>query len=131
MGGSAEFRCVVNSNGAPVMTPVQITWLKDGRQLPTTGRNGDTLLLSSIGKEDKAMYQCVVRTLGGRPEGDTFQASAELQLGGEFADYEKIMTVVTFNFFIISITAINNDEKFFCARGKTARFKLFYNKKVN
>lgn len=79
MGGSTEFRCMVNSNGAPVMAPMQITWLKDGRQLPTTGRNGDTLLLSAVGRDDKGMYQCVVR----RPEGDTFQASAELQLGGE------------------------------------------------
>lgn len=79
MGGSTEFRCLVTSNGAQV-TAQQITWFKDGRQLPTAGRNGDTLLLSSVGREDKGMYQCVVR----RQEGDTFQASAELQLGGNF-----------------------------------------------
>jgi hypothetical protein len=78
MGGSTEFRCLVTSNGASIGTQ-QITWFKDGRQLPTSGRNGDTLLLSSVGREDKGMYQCVVR----RQEGDTFQASAELQLGGE------------------------------------------------
>jgi Immunoglobulin domain/Immunoglobulin I-set domain len=78
MGGSTEFRCLVTSNGAQISSQ-QITWFKDGRQLPTSGRNGDTLLLSSVGREDKGMYQCVVR----RPEGDTFQASAELQLGGE------------------------------------------------
>lgn len=84
MGGSTEFRCLVTSNGA-TMTSQQITWFKDGRQLPTSGRNGDTLLLSSVGREDKGMYQCVVR----RQEGDTFQASAELQLGG-------IKTLVTF-----------------------------------
>lgn len=77
MGGSTEFRCLVTSNGASVSTQ-QISWFKDGRQLPTSGRNGDTLLLSSVGREDKGMYQCVVR----RQEGDTFQASAELQLGG-------------------------------------------------
>lgn len=77
MGGSTEFRCLVTSNGAPVGAQ-QITWFKDGRQLPTAGRNGDTLLLSSVGREDKGMYQCMVR----RQEGDTFQASAELQLGG-------------------------------------------------
>ncbi|CRL00266.1 CLUMA_CG013539, isoform A [Clunio marinus] len=76
MGGTTEFRCIVTSNGIPV-TAQQITWFKDGRQLPTSGRNGDTLLLSSVGREDKGMYQCVVR----RQEGDTFQASAELQLG--------------------------------------------------
>ncbi len=81
MGGSTEFRCLVTNNGVPIMTPMQITWFKDGRQLPTAGRNGDTLLLSAVGREDKGMYQCVVR----RPEGDTFQASAELQLGGKIA----------------------------------------------
>lgn len=75
MGGSAEFRCSITSNGSP-MVAHHILWFKDGRQLPL-GRNGDTLLLSSIGREDRGMYQCVVR----RPEGDTFQASAELQLG--------------------------------------------------
>lgn len=78
MGGSTEFRCLVTNNGASVGSQ-QITWFKDGRQLPTSGRNGDTLLLSSVGREDKGMYQCVVR----RQEGDTFQASAELQLGGK------------------------------------------------
>jgi len=78
MGGSTEFRCLVNSNGVAIAASQQITWYKDGRQLPTSGRNGDTLLLSSVGREDKGMYQCVVR----RQEGDTFQASAELQLGG-------------------------------------------------
>lgn len=78
MGGSTEFRCHVTSNGVTISSQ-QITWFKDGRQLPTSGRNGDTLLLSSVGREDKGMYQCVVR----RQEGDTFQASAELQLGGK------------------------------------------------
>lgn len=33
-----------------------------------------------MGREDKGMYQCVVR----RQEGDTLQASAELQLGGKW-----------------------------------------------
>lgn len=35
--------------------------------------------ITGVGREDKGMYQCVVR----RQEGDTFQASAELQLGGK------------------------------------------------
>lgn len=76
MGGSADFRCVVTSNGSPV-TMQHITWFKDGRQLPSSGRIGDTLMVTSVSREDKGMYQCVVR----RQEGDTFQASAELQLG--------------------------------------------------
>ena len=80
MGGSTEFRCLVTSNGI-IVNMQQITWFKDGRQLPTAGRNGDTLLLSSVGREDKGMYQCMVR----RQEGDTFQASAELQLGGDLS----------------------------------------------
>lgn len=78
MGGTAEFRCVITSNG--MSTGLQhITWYKDGRQLPQSARLGDTLLISSVNREDKGMYQCVVR----RHESDTFQASAELQLGGK------------------------------------------------
>ncbi|GAB0100349.1 Down syndrome cell adhesion molecule-like protein Dscam2 [Sergentomyia squamirostris] len=76
MGGSAEFRCLVTSNGVQ-LGQQHITWFKDGRQLPSSGRIGDTLLVTSVGREDRGMYQCVVR----RPEGDTFQAAAELQLG--------------------------------------------------
>ncbi|XP_037907257.1 Down syndrome cell adhesion molecule-like protein Dscam2 isoform X5 [Hermetia illucens] len=76
MGGTAEFRCIVTSNGSPV-NHQHITWYKDGRQLPSAARIGDTLLVTGVSRENKGMYQCVVR----RPEGDTFQASAELQLG--------------------------------------------------
>ncbi|CAH1170098.1 unnamed protein product [Phaedon cochleariae] len=75
MGGSAEFRCVVNSqSGGPHL----VTWYKDGRQLPSTGRgSSETLVVNNVGREDRGMYQCVVR----RAEGDTAQAAAELQLG--------------------------------------------------
>ncbi|XP_072391711.1 cell adhesion molecule Dscam2 isoform X1 [Diabrotica undecimpunctata] len=75
MGGSAEFRCVVSSqSGGPHL----VTWYKDGRQLPSTGRgSSETLIVNNIGREDRGMYQCVVR----RAEGDTAQAAAELQLG--------------------------------------------------
>ncbi|XP_055845688.1 cell adhesion molecule Dscam2 isoform X7 [Episyrphus balteatus] len=76
MGGTAEFRCIVTSNGSPVGMQ-NILWYKDGRQLPTSGRIEDTLVVTRVSRENKGMYQCVVR----RPEGDTFQASAELQLG--------------------------------------------------
>ncbi|CAH1181312.1 unnamed protein product [Phyllotreta striolata] len=75
MGGSAEFRCVVSSQSSG---PHLVTWYKDGRQLPSTGRgSSETLVVNNIGREDRGMYQCVVR----RAEGDTAQAAAELQLG--------------------------------------------------
>ncbi|XP_076273021.1 Down syndrome cell adhesion molecule 2 isoform X3 [Rhynchophorus ferrugineus] len=75
MGGSAEFRCVVSTqSGGPHL----ITWYKDGRQLPSTGRGpSETLIVNNVGREDRGMYQCIVR----RAEGDTAQASSELQLG--------------------------------------------------
>ncbi|XP_050073287.1 cell adhesion molecule Dscam2 isoform X2 [Anopheles maculipalpis] len=76
MGGTAEFRCLVTANGMSA-GPQHITWFKDGRQLPSSGRVGDTLQVTGVTREDKGMYQCVVR----RQEGDSFQASAELQLG--------------------------------------------------
>ncbi|XP_065091070.1 cell adhesion molecule Dscam2 isoform X2 [Ochlerotatus camptorhynchus] len=76
MGGTAEFRCLVTANGMNA-GPQHITWFKDGRQLPSSGRVGDTLQVTGVTREDKGMYQCVVR----RQEGDSFQASAELQLG--------------------------------------------------
>ncbi|KAJ8974835.1 hypothetical protein NQ317_006677 [Molorchus minor] len=77
MGGSTEFRCVVSAqSGGPHL----VTWYKDGRQLPSTGRgSSETLVVNNVGREDRGMYQCVVR----RAEGDTAQAAAELQLGGE------------------------------------------------
>lgn len=78
MGGTAEFRCLVTSNGSPVGMQ-NILWYKDGRQLPSSGRIEDTLVVPRVSRENRGMYQCVVR----RPEGDTFQATAELQLGGK------------------------------------------------
>lgn len=77
MGGTAEYKCLVTSNGIPIVSH-HISWYKDGRQLPSSGRIGDTLLITNVGREDRGMYQCIVR----RQEGDTFQSSAELQLGG-------------------------------------------------
>ena len=76
MGGTAEFKCLVS---APNEGPHLVTWYKDGRQLPNTGRSSsEALVISNVGREDKGMYQCIIR----RAEGDTAQASAELQLGG-------------------------------------------------
>ncbi|CAB0034504.1 unnamed protein product [Trichogramma brassicae] len=75
LGGSAEFRCEIGSH--PQAGPHFVTWYKDGRQLPGTGRQSELLRINSIGREDRGMYQCIVR----RSEGDTAQAAAELQLG--------------------------------------------------
>ncbi|XP_066599034.1 cell adhesion molecule Dscam2 isoform X3 [Prorops nasuta] len=75
LGGNAEFRCEVGTH--PQAGSHFITWYKDGRQLPGTGRQSEMLRLNGIGREDRGMYQCIVR----RSEGDTAQASAELQLG--------------------------------------------------
>ncbi|XP_015430998.1 PREDICTED: Down syndrome cell adhesion molecule-like protein Dscam2 [Dufourea novaeangliae] len=75
LGGNAEFRCEVSKH--PQAGQHFVTWYKDGRQLPGTGRQLELLRLNGIGREDRGMYQCIVR----RAEGDTAQASAELQLG--------------------------------------------------
>ncbi|XP_011264852.2 Down syndrome cell adhesion molecule-like protein Dscam2 isoform X7 [Camponotus floridanus] len=75
LGGNAEFRCEVGTH--PQAGPHFITWYKDGRQLPGSGRQSELLRLNGIGRDDRGMYQCIVR----RSEGDTAQASAELQLG--------------------------------------------------
>ncbi|XP_024945332.1 Down syndrome cell adhesion molecule-like protein Dscam2 isoform X13 [Cephus cinctus] len=75
LGGNAEFRCVVGTH--PQVGPHFVTWYKDGRQLPGSGRQSELLRLNSIVREDRGMYQCIVR----RSEGETAQASAELQLG--------------------------------------------------
>jgi len=64
----------------PYTGPYMITWLKDGRALPGSSRhNSDHFVLNGVGREDRGMYQCIVR----KAEGETAQASAELQLGGE------------------------------------------------
>ncbi|XP_017789057.1 PREDICTED: Down syndrome cell adhesion molecule-like protein Dscam2 [Habropoda laboriosa] len=75
LGGNAEFTCEVSTH--PQAGPHFITWYKDGRQLPGTGRQSKLLRLNGISREDRGMYQCIVR----RGESDTAQASAELQLG--------------------------------------------------
>lgn len=109
MGGNAEFRCIVTSNGSPVGMQ-NILWYKDGRQLPSSGRIEDTLMVTRVSRENRGMYQCVVR----RPEGDTFQATAELQLGGENTS-EYLYSCLTFFFnemylylFTVEITGLLN-----------------------
>ena len=81
LGGSAEFRCIEASQQPLQASPsLLITWFKDGRPLPGAARSsGDRLVIPGVGREDRGMYQCVVR----RAEGETAQAAAELQLGGK------------------------------------------------
>ncbi|XP_057341455.1 cell adhesion molecule Dscam2 isoform X1 [Microplitis mediator] len=74
LGGNAEFTCIVSTHSQAGQH--FITWFKDGRQLPGAGRQSETLTLNGINREDRGMYQCIVRR-----GDDTSQASAELQLG--------------------------------------------------
>lgn len=63
-----------------------ITWYKDGRALPGSSRhNSDHYVINGVGRDDRGMYQCLVR----RPEGDTGQAAAELLLGGKWDFFES------------------------------------------
>lgn len=99
LGGNAEFRCEVSTH--PHAGPHFVTWYKDGRQLPGTGRQSELLRLNGIGREDRGMYQCIVR----RTEGDTAQASAELQLGGTYTIfYSEIYIDPTILFFFSART---------------------------
>ncbi|XP_069938509.1 cell adhesion molecule Dscam2-like [Cherax quadricarinatus] len=75
MGKTAEFRCVVQ--GHPITS---VSWLRNGKSLPPDGRfvtsPRELLTVSKVGKEDRAMYQCVV-------SGHHYnvQAAAHLALG--------------------------------------------------
>jgi hypothetical protein len=82
LGGNAEFRCIEASQQPHHSGPsLLITWFKDGRPLPGPTRSGgDRIVIPGVGREDRGMYQCVVR----RAEGETAQAAAELQLGGKY-----------------------------------------------
>lgn len=66
--------------GFPVTT---IQWLKDGQPLNFGSRirqiSNTQIQIYSVSKEDKGMYQCIVKN-----DLEMSQGSAELQLGGEF-----------------------------------------------
>lgn len=83
IGDMAEFRCSIPQiHGSDLHL---LSWYKNGRVFP--GRpNGDTLIISSVTREDRGMYQCIVR----RSEGETAQNAGELKLGGEFQFYQFV-----------------------------------------
>ncbi|XP_048270397.1 Down syndrome cell adhesion molecule-like protein Dscam2 isoform X5 [Bombus terrestris] len=79
LGKDAEFQCSVTGQPIPV-----IFWTKDG--LPVgesasgrskiTGKDGSTLRVSSVVRDDKGMYQCFAKN-----DYEMVQATAELRLG--------------------------------------------------
>uniref|UniRef100_A0A8D8TGM3 Down syndrome cell adhesion molecule-like protein Dscam2 n=1 Tax=Cacopsylla melanoneura TaxID=428564 RepID=A0A8D8TGM3_9HEMI len=71
-GRPAQFSCKYEGN--PVKT---ISWMKDGKPVPD--HNEPVFKIDSVRKEDKGMYQCVIRN-----EQESAQASGELKLGGRF-----------------------------------------------
>ncbi|KAJ8879130.1 hypothetical protein PR048_019736 [Dryococelus australis] len=77
-GSSAYFNCSMAGG-----VEGHVSWLKDGRPLSDGARvnllhGGRTLAVRSVRKEDRGMYQCVVRH-----SDDSAQASGELALGGQ------------------------------------------------
>ncbi|XP_046394996.1 Down syndrome cell adhesion molecule-like protein Dscam2 isoform X2 [Ischnura elegans] len=90
LGEAAEFRCTLA--GSSPSSGVVVSWLKDGRPLDgsattsaTTSAGGggggaelvSVLRVARVQREDRGMYQCVVRT----DKGTVAQATAELRLG--------------------------------------------------
>ena len=78
-GTPAMFNCsVLGGSGS-----IHISWLKDGRPLLDSPyvsilQQGEVLLLRSVRKLDRGMYQCMARS-----NDESAQGSAELTLGGE------------------------------------------------
>jgi Immunoglobulin I-set domain len=68
-GRPAIFTCRFSGN--PIKT---ISWMKDGK---TIDHKDGVLRIESVKKEDKGMYQCIIRN-----DQESAQASAELKLGG-------------------------------------------------
>lgn len=70
-GRPAIFTC--HFSGNPIKT---VSWLKDGKSI---GHSDAILRIESVKKEDKGMYQCVIRN-----DQESAQSVAELKLGGRF-----------------------------------------------
>lgn len=80
-GKTATINCTVE--GYPIES---VEWLHDGIPImaaqDTRIRIPDpmVLVISSVGRKDKGMYQCLVRS-----DKENSQAAAELKLGGKFS----------------------------------------------
>ena len=84
-----------------------ISWFKDGRPLPSSGRhNSDHFILKGVTRDDRGMYQCIVR----RTEGETGQAAAELQLGGKYLLIQKTISDQVFSLSLIFFFFLNSRE---------------------
>ncbi|XP_063232167.1 cell adhesion molecule Dscam2-like [Bacillus rossius redtenbacheri] len=75
VGAAASFRCHVSGGGA------RVSWLRNGRPVAQGERTSllqgaQMLVIHSVRKEDRGMYQCVARA-----EEESAQASAQLALG--------------------------------------------------
>ena len=79
-GSMAAFNCSAHGGRGQL----SITWLKNGSPLSLSSKievqtNGESLVIRSVERDDRGMYQCFVR--GGD---ESAQNSAELILGGRF-----------------------------------------------
>lgn len=80
-GRPAVFTCRFSGN--PVKT---MRWMKDGKFIDQT----DAILrIESVKKEDKGMYQCVIKN-----DQESAQATAELKLGGRCKKLKQIFSLI-------------------------------------
>lgn len=80
-GRPVVFTC--HFSGNPVKT---VSWLKDGKSI---GHNDAILRIESVKKEDKGMYQCVIRN-----DQESAQSSSELKLGGRCKSFNIKSTYI-------------------------------------
>lgn len=84
-GETAVMNCTVE--GYPVES---VEWLHDGVPILTAHETRIKLLnplvlqIGSVGRKDKGMYQCLVRS-----DKENAQATAELKLGGKFFQFNE------------------------------------------
>lgn len=95
-GESATMNCTVE--GYPVES---VEWLHDGVPVLTAQDTRIRLLaplvlmIGSVGRKDKGMYQCLVRS-----DKENAQATAELKLGGVVRFYTQMYSDISIRFFL-------------------------------